>query len=62
MNRLLFRGIVGIMVSLERFLIDVEEKGNPFILGLLEKQHFRLRLFFDRHIVSLQFSSTMKYQ
>ena len=61
MNHLLFRGIVGIMVSLERFLIDVEEKGNPFILGLLEKQHFRLRLFFDRHIVSLRFSSTMKY-
>ena len=40
------------MVSLERFLMDVEEKGNSFILGFLEKQHFRLKLVFDRHIVS----------
>ncbi|KAF8807747.1 exocyst complex component, sec3 subunit [Phlegmacium glaucopus] len=42
--------IVGIIVSLERFLIDAEEKGNPFVLGLLEKQHSRLKLAFDRHI------------
>lgn len=59
MNRLLSREIVGIMVSLERFLIDAEEKGNPFILGLLEKQHFRLKLVFDRHIVSWWFQSRM---
>lgn len=52
MNRPLFREIVGIIVSLERFLIDAEEKGNAFVLGLLEKQHSRLKLVFDRHIVS----------
>jgi hypothetical protein len=52
MNRLSFREIVGIMVSLERFLMDAEEKGNPFVLSFLEKQHFRLKLVFDRHIVS----------
>jgi exocyst complex component 1 len=52
MNSLLLREIVGILVSLERFLIDAEEKGNPFVVGLLEKQHSRLKLVFDRHIVS----------
>ena len=51
-HRLLSREIVGIMVSFERFLVDAEEKGNPFVLSLLEKQHFRLKLVFDRHIVS----------
>ena len=59
MNHLLSREIVGIMVSLERFLIDAEEKGNPFVLSLLEKQHFRLKLVFDRHIVSWWFQSMM---
>ena len=43
---------MGILVSFERFLVDAEEKGNPFVLSLLEKQHFRLKLIFDRHIVS----------
>jgi hypothetical protein len=47
------------MVSLERFLIDAEENGNPFVLSLLEKQHFRLKLVFDRHIVSSWFQPTM---
>ena len=56
MNRLpLIREIVGILVSFERFLIDAEEKGNSFVLSLLEKQHFRLKLIFDRHIVSWWF-------
>ena len=56
MNRLpLIREIVGILVSFERFLVDAEEKGNAFVLSLLEKQHFRLKLIFDRHIVSWWF-------
>ena len=55
MNRPLPREIVGILVSFERFLVDAEEKGNPFILSLLEKQHFRLKLAFDRHTVSWWF-------
>ena len=40
------------MVYLERFLLDAEEKGSPFLLALLEKQHSRLRISFDRHVVS----------
>ncbi|KAF8913023.1 exocyst complex component Sec3-domain-containing protein [Gymnopilus junonius] len=42
--------IVGILAFLERFLTEAEEKGNPFLLGLLEKQHTRLKIVFDRHI------------
>ncbi|PPQ67093.1 hypothetical protein CVT25_005694 [Psilocybe cyanescens] len=42
--------IVGILAFLERFLVEAEEKGNPFILNLLEKQHSRLKIVFDRHI------------
>lgn len=56
MNRLLTREIVGIMVSFERFLIDAKEKSNLFVFSL-EKQHFRLKFVFDRHIVSWWFQS-----
>ncbi|CAA7268018.1 unnamed protein product [Cyclocybe aegerita] len=42
--------IVGILAFLERFLQEAEEKGNPFVLNLLEKQHSRLKISFDRHI------------
>ncbi|PPQ64521.1 hypothetical protein CVT26_002060 [Gymnopilus dilepis] len=42
--------IVGVLAFLERFLTEAEEKGNPFLLGLLEKQHSRLKIVFDRHI------------
>ncbi|THH33432.1 hypothetical protein EUX98_g736 [Antrodiella citrinella] len=43
--------IVGIIVCLERFLADAEERGNPFLLNVLEKTHARLRAQFDRRIV-----------
>lgn len=46
------REIVGILTSLESFLVEAEEKGNAFVLTLLEKQHSRLKLVFDRHVVS----------
>ncbi|KAF9527786.1 exocyst complex component Sec3-domain-containing protein [Crepidotus variabilis] len=42
--------LVGILAYLERFLVDAEEKGNPFVVSLLEKQHSRLRISFDRHV------------
>ncbi|PPQ62995.1 hypothetical protein CVT24_006101 [Panaeolus cyanescens] len=42
--------IVGIAVSLERFIVDAEEKSNPFVLNFLEKQHSRLKIAFDRHV------------
>lgn len=40
------------MAYLERYMVEAEERGNPFIINLLEKQHSRLRLVFDRHVVS----------
>ena len=46
------REIVGVMAYLERYMVEAEERGNPFIINLLEKQHSRLRLVFDRHVVS----------
>jgi hypothetical protein len=39
------------MATLERFHVDAEEKGNLFIIGLLEKQLTRLKMLFDRHVV-----------
>jgi hypothetical protein len=50
------REIVGITAFLERFLLEAEEKGNPFVVNLLEKLHSRLKIVFDRHIVSSLFS------
>lgn len=38
------------MATLERFQVRVE-KGNLFINDLLEKQHIRLKMLFDRHVV-----------
>ena len=43
---------MGVMAYLERYMVEAEERGNPFIINLLEKQHSRLRLVFDRHVVS----------
>lgn len=51
------REIVGILATLERFLVDAEERNNQFLLNTLGKQHTRLKGVFDRHIVSLAFST-----
>lgn len=42
--------IIGIIACLERFQADAEERGNAFLLNLLEKQHTRLKGLFDRHV------------
>ncbi|KZP31167.1 hypothetical protein FIBSPDRAFT_724739 [Athelia psychrophila] len=42
--------IVGIIATLERFLVDADEAGNAFLLHVLEKQRMRLKGLFDRHI------------
>ncbi|TFK56552.1 hypothetical protein OE88DRAFT_1649908 [Heliocybe sulcata] len=42
--------IIGIIASLERFQAEAEERGNAFLLNLLEKQHTRLKGLFDRHV------------
>jgi hypothetical protein len=47
--------VIGITSALERFLIEAEERGNTFLLGLLEKQHVRLKALFNNHIVSAAF-------
>ena len=39
------------IVCLERFLTEAEERGNAFFLGLLEKQHVRLKGLFERQVV-----------
>ncbi|KIJ68210.1 hypothetical protein HYDPIDRAFT_24509 [Hydnomerulius pinastri MD-312] len=42
--------VVGIIVCLERFLADADERGNTFFLQILDKQHLRLKGTFDRHV------------
>ncbi|KDQ63382.1 hypothetical protein JAAARDRAFT_53605 [Jaapia argillacea MUCL 33604] len=42
--------IIGVIASLERFQADADERGNNFLLTMLEKQHTRLKALFDRHV------------
>lgn len=49
---------MGIIAALERFLVDADERGNAFLVNLLEKQHTRLKTLFDRHIVSIAYFLT----
>ncbi|KZT33260.1 hypothetical protein SISSUDRAFT_1054465 [Sistotremastrum suecicum HHB10207 ss-3] len=42
--------IVGMLACIERFVIDAEERGNNFLLRVLEKQHTRLKSLYDRHV------------
>ena len=41
------------IVCLEKFMIDANDKGNGFLLGMLSKQHTRLKGLFDRHVVGI---------
>ncbi|KAJ7596864.1 exocyst complex component Sec3-domain-containing protein [Mycena floridula] len=42
--------IFGVIVCLERFLADADERGSDFFFSVLGKQHTRLKGLFDRHI------------
>ncbi|KAG6818073.1 hypothetical protein H0H87_009228 [Tephrocybe sp. NHM501043] len=42
--------VIGIIVCLERFLVDAEDRGNQFLVTTLEKQHIRLKGIFERHV------------
>lgn len=42
--------VVGVIVCLERFVADADERDNAFFLQMLEKHHTRLKGSFDRHI------------
>ncbi|PCH33938.1 hypothetical protein WOLCODRAFT_135407 [Wolfiporia cocos MD-104 SS10] len=42
--------IVGLIAALERFLGDAEERGNAFLLNLLDKQHSRSKQLFERRV------------
>jgi exocyst complex component 1 len=46
------RQIMGVLAVLERFLGDADERGNAYLLHLLDKQHTRLKSLFERHVVS----------
>lgn len=46
------RQITGVLAALERFLVEADERGNAFLVSLLEKEQRRLKTLFDRHIVS----------
>ena len=41
------------IVCLERFLTEAEERGNAFFMNLLEKQHIRLKGLFERRVVRI---------
>ncbi|KXN85680.1 Exocyst complex component 1 [Leucoagaricus sp. SymC.cos] len=47
---MLLSEIVGVLATLERFMMEADEKGNQFLIGFLGKQHTRLKGVFDRHI------------
>ncbi|EGN91691.1 hypothetical protein SERLA73DRAFT_67000 [Serpula lacrymans var. lacrymans S7.3] len=42
--------IIGVLVCLERFLADADERDSAFLLQILEKLHGRLKGSFDRHV------------
>ncbi|KAF9229108.1 hypothetical protein BS17DRAFT_771038 [Gyrodon lividus] len=42
--------VVGVLVCLERFLADADERGSACLLQILDKQHLRLKGTFDRHV------------
>ena len=48
-----FRGVIGVIATLERFLTTAEQRASQFFIHTLRKQLTRLRNIFDRHIVSL---------
>ena len=41
------------LASLEKFQTEAEERGNAFLLSVLEKQHMRLKALFERRVVSI---------
>ncbi|KAG1715987.1 hypothetical protein ID866_1152 [Astraeus odoratus] len=42
--------VIGIIAGLERYLAEMEERGNTFLFQMLDKQLLRLRGTFDRHV------------
>ncbi|KAE9408272.1 hypothetical protein BT96DRAFT_914199 [Gymnopus androsaceus JB14] len=42
--------LVGMIVTLERFLVDANERSDNILVSVLGKQHTRLKAQFDRHI------------
>ena len=43
--------IVGILVALEGAINEGEDRGNHFWTKVLQKQHQRVRVLYDRHVV-----------
>ncbi|TFK77261.1 hypothetical protein BDN72DRAFT_784249 [Pluteus cervinus] len=42
--------VIGLILMIERFLADADERGNQFLLTVLGKQHTRLKGLYERHI------------
>ncbi|OCH94698.1 hypothetical protein OBBRIDRAFT_769029 [Obba rivulosa] len=42
--------LVGMVACLEKFLVDAEDRGNVFLINVLEKQHMRLKSLFERRV------------
>jgi exocyst complex component 1 len=44
--------IFGLLACIEGFVIALESRSSKYLHGVLEKQHNRLRVLLDRHVVS----------
>ncbi|KIY45788.1 hypothetical protein FISHEDRAFT_48677 [Fistulina hepatica ATCC 64428] len=42
--------LIGMLMVLERFMIDADERGQQFLQNLWGKQHMRLKVLYDRHV------------
>ncbi|EMD41929.1 hypothetical protein CERSUDRAFT_79548 [Gelatoporia subvermispora B] len=42
--------LIGMVACLEKFLAEAEERGNAFLISVLEKQHMRLKSLFERRV------------
>jgi hypothetical protein len=50
---ILFSKLVGFILCLERFLDNIDERGSPFLMHVLEKQQQRLKGLFERSVVNV---------
>lgn len=47
---------MGLIVTLERFLADADERNDSVLLNVVGRQHIRLKAQFDRQIVGFTLS------
>ena len=54
---LLFGQIVGIVATIEQFLVQAEDRNNKFVQRFLSKQHQRMMALYNRHVVRSSFTT-----